>query len=335
MSYNYHPFNYQKINYQQQHQRRQSIIPMSFNFCHHQHYQHQIKTIFILFLYIGCSLALPSSSSSSSSSSLQNIDQQLPSSSSSSSSISSFHNNNHNNHGQAQQQSILSKPLTSSFISSPLSLEKRASQRMQYNFGLGKRIPSYRSDSDEILELVPSSSSSNFFENPSMNGRRSKIDLRPYYYQISNAIDDSDSTNINDDNNDNFDEFHSNIPAFAPSLQKSNIPMTLFSFLDQNDKRSRPQRFSFGLGKRSKEQAMFNGLNNNNLEENNNKNNNLDDDFDMNSMEKRKIQPYGFGLGKRQQQQQQQINSKKIKKLTNFEDFIKRRYSFGLGKRSV
>ena len=189
---------------------------------------------------------------------------------------------------------------------------------MQYNFGLGKRTP-YRSDMAEIIEIVPSSSL-NFFENPTSS---------------SNIQDlQSSSSATNQDGNDF--EFRV-IPAFAPALQKPFIPMSV-SFIDST-KRSRPQRFSFGLGKRSKEQVMFNDIID---DDNNDQTIDNGDDVLMNVAEKRKIQPYGFGLGKRMitnnnenYNNKQKINGKKIKKLTNFEDFIKRRYSFGLGKRSV
>lgn len=208
---------------------------------------------------------------------------------------------------------------------------------MQYNFGLGKRTP-YRSDMAEIIEIVPSSSL-NFFENPTSSSNIQ--DLQSYYYpnmaNIANDVESSSSTLSSATNQDGNDFEFRVIPAFAPALQKPFIPMSV-SFIDST-KRSRPQRFSFGLGKRSKEQVMFNDIID---DDNNDQTIDNGDDVLMNVAEKRKIQPYGFGLGKRMitnynenYNNKQKINGKKIKKLTNFEDFIKRRYSFGLGKRSV
>ena len=63
-----------------------------------------------------------------------------------------------------------------------------------------------------------------------------------------------------------------------------------------------------------------------------------DDDYANNSNDyepinnrnsKRKIQRYQFGIGKRLYMQPYR------EKVANFEEFMKRRYSFGLGKRSV
>lgn len=86
-------------------------------------------------------------------------------------------------------------------------------------------------------------------------------------------------------------------------------------------KRNRPQRFSFGLGKRSKELQMIGDEEKTMTMDNENSNNNNGlVDKEVIDMEKRFNQSNVY---------------RKIKKLKNFEDFMKRRYSFGLGKRSA
>lgn len=86
------------------------------------------------------------------------------------------------------------------------------------------------------------------------------------------------------------------------------------------EKRSKPQRFSFGLGKRSMEEVYDDGDDQMNVEQ---------------DLEKRKAQRYQFGIGKRSWfGESSNDDSIMGRKGANFEDFMKRRYSFGLGKRS-
>lgn len=80
-------------------------------------------------------------------------------------------------------------------------------------------------------------------------------------------------------------------------------------------KRLKPQRFSFGLGKKRSLAEV-------NKEQYNENNEDIGSE-----QEKRKGQRYQFGIGKRL--------SDGRDRMANFEEFMKRRYSFGLGKRSI
>lgn len=89
-------------------------------------------------------------------------------------------------------------------------------------------------------------------------------------------------------------------------------------------KRSKPQRFSFGLGKRAMEEVYG-------QEEDIGAGDNrqwIESDY---AAEKRKPQRYQFGIGKRSWFFPAN-NPVANKKISNFEEFMKRRYSFGLGK---
>lgn len=76
---------------------------------------------------------------------------------------------------------------------------------------------------------------------------------------------------------------------------------------DIPEKRAPSQRFSFGLGKKSYNAAL---------------------------PKRTPARHYQFGLGKRAWFNSLGRDGKK-KKVTNYDEFMKRRYSFGLGKRSV
>lgn len=156
---------------------------------------------------------------------------------------------------------------------------------MSYNFGLGKR----QQPTAESNELP------NFYVPFPSSATRSDINyvVFPITTDALYGLENVDSIPA--------------ISAFQP-----------MEFVES--KRNRPQRFSFGLGKRSKELQIIGEDEKTMTMDNENNINNKVSDKETVDMEKRFNQSNDY---------------RKIKKLKNFEDFMKRRYSFGLGKRSA
>ncbi|UXI19689.1 Cuticle protein 6 [Sarcoptes scabiei] len=180
---------------------------------------------------------------------------------------------------------------SSSFTSlSFSSLPEKRADRLQYNFGLGKR-ESKPNVNDGINEI---------------RDNRSESSTRSNSFYVLYPFEGLDSDS-----------------EYLEKMELNTLPVSshytstiLEPLLAIKSKRDRPQRFSFGLGKRMDRLSTR-----------------LDDwNGALNEIvtDKRKVQPYRFGLGRRSTNGY----GNKIKKLSNFEDFIKRRYSFGLGKRS-